>query len=490
MKLKSGEITDAGQRNDQLNNADVIVLDARKKVLWKTNLGVVANPSVRLKVGTPATTQAGAKEFWCESQVCPHREARRAFDRGGACFFRQQEHRPRKTGRPETHPGLGGQGRSRHHGAARRVQVRARPQRLRASRTSSLARWWTSARRWIRRDAWSGTFRAGSWLILRFGHTAQGAKTHASTPAGAGYEVDPLSSEALDLHFAALARKMIEDAGPQAGKVLRSFFIDSYEAGAVNWTSRFRRRISAASRIRSVAVSSGVVRKNCSEWRCVRAFPLGLPPHHRRPVCGQLLRSDRRASPGTGLGFEAEAYGGYFDMLQAFGRTDIPWGEFWSSPAGLPDALPLCQTPMDASTKACGVRGPYLRQARDQVGELHLLRQMADLSIPSESLRRPCVLRGDQPDLLGGVRHQPKFDDKPGVCPYWGPILDRNTTWWAQSHAWHDYLARCSFLLQQGLYVADVCCFRGEGVSLFAVPRTGADPGSATVTMSATPRCS
>ena len=54
--------TDAGQRNDQLNNADVLVLDARKKVLWKTNLGVVANPSVRLKVGTPATTQAGAKE--------------------------------------------------------------------------------------------------------------------------------------------------------------------------------------------------------------------------------------------------------------------------------------------------------------------------------------------------------------------------------------------------------------------------------------------
>ena len=60
--------------------------------------------------------------------------------------------------------------------------------------------------------------------------------------------------------------------------------------------------------------------------------------------------------------------------------------------------------------------------------------------------------------------HQPKLDGKPGLCPLWGVITDRNITWWGQSHAFWNYLARCSYLLQQGQYVADVCYYRGEGI--------------------------
>jgi len=64
--------------------------------------------------------------------------------------------------------------------------------------------------------------------------------TKGSTQAGTGYEADPLSSEAMDLHFAHLTRKLIDDAGPLAGKTLQSFFVDSWEGGTPNWTPRFR----------------------------------------------------------------------------------------------------------------------------------------------------------------------------------------------------------------------------------------------------------
>ena len=39
----------------------------------------------------------------------------------------------------------------------------------------------------------------------------------------------------------------------------------------------------------------------------------------------------------------------------------------------------------------------------------------------------------------------------------WGLHYERTQTWWEHSSAWHQYLARCQYLLRQGKYVADIC---------------------------------
>ena len=44
----------------------------------------------------------------------------------------------------------------------------------------------------------------------------------------------------------------------------------------------------------------------------------------------------------------------------------------------------------------------------------------------------------------------------------WGVHYERTETWWEQSTAWHQYLARCQFLLQRGLFVADLCYLTDE----------------------------
>ncbi|NJM94792.1 MAG: glycosyl transferase family 2, partial [Cytophagales bacterium] len=47
-----------------------------------------------------------------------------------------------------------------------------------------------------------------------------------------------------------------------------------------------------------------------------------------------------------------------------------------------------------------------------------------------------------------------------------------NTTraWWPLSEGFHHYLARCSYLLQQGLFVADVAYYYGDHAPNFASP--------------------
>ena len=59
--------------------------------------------------------------------------------------------------------------------------------------------------------------------------------------------------------------------------------------------------------------------------------------------------------------------------------------------------------------------------------------------------------------------HQPYLDRFPGVTMGpWGLHYERTQTWWEMSGAWHQYLARCQYLLRQGLYVADLCYLRPE----------------------------
>jgi hypothetical protein len=47
----------------------------------------------------------------------------------------------------------------------------------------------------------------------------------------------------------------------------------------------------------------------------------------------------------------------------------------------------------------------------------------------------------------------------------WGLHYERTQTWWEESGPWHRYLARCQFLLQQGLPVADLLCLAPEGAA-------------------------
>jgi hypothetical protein len=66
--------------------------------------------------------------------------------------------------------------------------------------------------------------------------------------------------------------------------------------------------------------------------------------------------------------------------------------------------------------------------------------------------------------------HQPLIGKAPGMTlgPF-GQWFNRNETWADQAHAWVSYLARTSFMLQQGHFAADVVYFYGEDSNLTAI---------------------
>jgi hypothetical protein len=81
-------------------------------------------------------------------------------------------------------------------------------------------------------------------------------------------------------------------------------------------------------------------------------------------------------------------------------------------------------------------------------------------------------------ELLNGINrfvihesaHQPLVGKAPGLTlgPF-GQWFNRNDTWAEYAGPWISYLARSSYMLQQGRFVADLLCFYGEDSNLTAI---------------------
>ena len=58
--------------------------------------------------------------------------------------------------------------------------------------------------------------------------------------------------------------------------------------------------------------------------------------------------------------------------------------------------------------------------------------------------------------------HVPEQAGKPGPVYHAGTHFGPNETWWPIAGPFFDYLARCSWMLRQGLFVADIGYYYGD----------------------------
>lgn len=295
----------------------------------------------------------------------------------------------------------------------------------------------------------------GDWTILRVGHVPTGKDNHPAPPEGDGLEVDKLSREALDKHWAGMMAQIIKKVGPLAGKSLNNALIDSYEVGSQNWTPKmaaeFRKR-RGYDMMPWLPVMAGytVESREKSErflWDLRRTIA-DLYADNYFGYFGELCHK-------AGLKFSTEPYGnGGFDCMQAGGKADIPMGEFWIG--GLA---------METTRLAASVGHVY---GRPVIGAESFT---ADDN-RGRWLEEPYAVKalGDQVFCNGINRYifhryaaQPWLNLKPGMTMGpWGTHLERTQTWWTEAQAWMKYIARCQYLLQSGHFVADTLYFGGE----------------------------
>ena len=299
---------------------------------------------------------------------------------------------------------------------------------------------------------------AGQWTILRVGHTPTGKDNHPAPEAGRGLEADKLSRAATDSMFAGLMGKLIADSKPLAGKTLVATHIDSWETGSQNWTPKFREEFERLRGYDPLPWLPVVTGRVVGSVELSERFLWDL----RQTVSDLLITNYagrfRELAHRHGMRLSIEAYDGNpcADMPYA-GQADEPMAEFWSW--GF--TTPYSCTEMASAAHVYGKRilGAEAFTATDGEKWLHhpaSIKALGDWAfcegINRFVFHRYALQPWTHPDCAPGMSMGP-----------WGLHYERTQTWWEQSAPWHEYLARCQFMLREGLFVADICYLTPEG---------------------------
>ena len=294
---------------------------------------------------------------------------------------------------------------------------------------------------------------SGTWTLLRFGHTSTGEDNQPAPESGRGLECDKLSKTAAEAAFNGLMGKLTTAIGPLAGKTLVGTHIDSWEVGSQNWTPKFPqefRRRRGYDLLPFLPVMTGRVIDNLE---ISQRFLWDLRQTVSDLIVDNYAGHFHDLANHHGLRLSMEAYDlNPCDDLAFAGRADQPMAEFWSWP---PYAVAYSCIEMASAAHVYGkpiVSGEALTatDAEKWVGHPFAVKVFGDWAF----------CHGINRFVLHRFAHQPWTE--PGRSPGmsmgpWGLHYERTQTWWEQSRPWHQYLSRCQYLLQQGLFVADIC---------------------------------
>ena len=317
---------------------------------------------------------------------------------------------------------------------------------------------------------------AGRWQVLRFVSTI-GDRSLVSTSSDGwkGYALDVLDEGAFKRYWNAVVEPLIADAGPFAGKTLRYLHTDSWEVEPLNWTPKLRDKFykyRAYDMLRWMPVLTGrIINSRDESDRFLADFrktigDLAVDEHYR-PFAALAHRHGIEIHPESG-GPHAVP----IDAQRCLSQDDVPMSEFWAwswrHRVGDTNRFFVKQPASAAHTYG---RKFVAAEGFTTIGP-HWEETLWDNLKPTfdhactEGLNRlvwhafVC-----SPDEMG----------MPGIQYFAGTHFNPNTTWWNKSGPFIDYINRCQFLLQQGLFVADALYYYGDHVPNFARLRSS-DP--------------
>jgi hypothetical protein len=314
----------------------------------------------------------------------------------------------------------------------------------------------------------------GRWTILRFGYTLGGQRSqNQSLGSPRGYEADMLNSAGIESHFRHTAEPVIADAEATGVKVLKYLHIDSYELGVgvkgqqPTWSPVFRDEFRARRGYDLLPYLPALARRIVGNRETTDRFLTDI-----RWTIGDLMAERfwgrfRELAHARGVGIHTETgYGTapwpHIDALRCAGNNDVTMGEFWFG-TDIMSQFNHFGNVIRSVASAAHVYGRRIVQAEAFTAWTHwqespyALKPVGDEAF-TDGLNRM---------VFHQYTHQPEIDMKPGWQYSAGTHFDRNVTWWEQSRNFFEYLGRCQHLLQQGLFVADVAYFYGEGVTKF-----------------------
>lgn len=313
---------------------------------------------------------------------------------------------------------------------------------------------------------------AGQWMVLRIGYSLTGHENGPAPAEATGLEVDKLNRDYVKNYLDGYLKMYSNTVGPaMMGKEGISYLLtDSIEVGPQNWTDHileeFQQRRGYDPRPWLPALT-GVVIKSPADtdrflWDFRRTLSQLLAENHYDEIADDLHAHGMRYY-GEALEYHRPSLG---DDMEMRSKTDVPMGAMWTwAEQPGPD--------IDYISDLRGAASVAHIYGQNLVGAESMTSRGPAWSFSPNTLKKVADLEfalGVNRFEIHESTHQPVPDMAPGLTlgPY-GLWFNRNQTWADEAKPWVNYLARCSYLLQQGHYAADVAYFYGQEGPLTAV---------------------
>lgn len=300
---------------------------------------------------------------------------------------------------------------------------------------------------------------AGRWTILRFGYTPTGSQNHPAQAQGTGLEIDKMNVAATDTYFEHSLGRILRDAGPLVGTTFNSIVIDSWESGQQNWTADvptafLKARGYALEEYLPTLTGRVIVSPSASE-----AFLRDFRRTLSELVADRYYGEFRRLAESHHLSLYAETYDGInFNQAESAARSSVQTAEFWAPHMLIDDER------MKSIASEAHVLGNHVVAAEAFTGQpAEAMWMWSPQSL--KPIGDGAFAHGINRFLLHSYVHQPSSDIMPGfTLSRFGTHFGRLNTWWPESKPWLDYVARSSFLLQQGSPVSDILALHSDEI--------------------------
>ena len=314
---------------------------------------------------------------------------------------------------------------------------------------------------------------AGNWVVLRFGYSLLGITNHPATAEATGLEVDKLNGGYVKNYMNSYLDSYKETVGADymGKRGIRYVITDSWEAGSQNWTddmiAQFKKRRGYDPLPWMPVLTGQVVESAEASDKFLWDFRKTIADLTADEHYGQVEASLKER--GMGHYGESHESGRAFiaDGMEVKKLDDIPMSAMWTQVPGVNAEQYGYNADDRESASVAHIYGQNLAAAES-------LTAAASPWAWSPATLKPTA---DQ-ELLNGINrfvihesaHQPLVGKAPGLTlgPF-GQWFNRNETWAEQAGVWVNYLARSSYLLQQGRFAADVIYFYGEDSNLTAI---------------------
>jgi hypothetical protein len=313
---------------------------------------------------------------------------------------------------------------------------------------------------------------AGRWMIQRFGYSLTGVTNHPASPEATGLEVDKLNRTYVKNYLDKYLDQYKDTVGPLMGKRgLRYVITDSWEAGVENWTddmiAEFTKRRGYDPRPWMPALTGRIVESADASERFLFDFRATIADLTAECHYDQLTASLH--ARGMGRYSESHESGRAFiaDGMEVKRSADIPMSAMWVQSPGVYREAYGYNADIRESASVAHIYGQNLVAAESMTAGAY---QWAWSPETLKPIADKELAMGLNRYVIHCSVHQPVDDKVPGLgLGKYGQWFTRHETWAEMAKPWVSYLARNSYLLQQGKFVADILYFYGEDSNLTAL---------------------